>query len=121
METIDQFFLKGITYTNLKVDCESNKLINEVVNVVKPIKDKVNSHKIVIPKIVACQSRHSMTLIELQKAISQLEKTVKERFERDDKRITKLEQNLILTDDELAGVKSMIFCQNKEDSSRLAS
>ena len=121
METIDQFFLKGITYTNLKVDCESNKLINEVVNVVKPIKDKVNSHKIVIPKIVACQSRHSMTLIKLQKAISQLEKTVKERFEKYDKKITELEKGLMLNEKDIADTRSMIFCQNKEDSSRLTS
>lgn len=121
MNDFDDFFLKSMTYTNMKVTCESNKLINEVVEVCKPIKNNVDEHKLVIPQIEACQSRQSVTITKLQKAISRLEKTVKERFERFDERITELEQDKILNERDIADIRSMIFCQNKEVSNCLPS
>ena len=132
MEQLDQFFLKSITYTNIKVDCKSNDLVahfeqsifesndelkNEVVDVLKPIKKGVDKHELQIPEIRACQLQNENMITEHEDRITEHE----DRITKLERRCNEQEQDLMLNEKDIADIRSMIFCQNKEDSSRLAS
>lgn len=121
MDNFDEFFFKSMTYTNMKVTCESNKLIkwtnqyfdslrDEIVDAVKPIKNDVDKHELQMPEIRAFQLQQEDRSNEHEDRIANVERRCDEQ-----------ERNQILIDLELAKLKSILFCYNEGDMNYLPS